>query len=85
MTPLIQNIFGETVYEGSVTEEASRVLTKYPAAATDTAHFLWLVMRERCPWVSLLPENRQMELKHMLRDIESLRRRKQEWRQDHEK
>jgi hypothetical protein len=83
--PLQQNIFGEEVYVGNVTEEVSRVLSIYPAAATDTAHFLWLILRNRCPWVAQLPEPRQMELQYMLRDVENLRRRKQEWRGNHEK
>jgi hypothetical protein len=82
---LQKNLFGEDLYVGTTAEETSRVLTKFPAAASNPSLFLWLVLKQRCPWIYQLPENRQTELKAFIQDTESLRRRRQEWRENNEK
>jgi|CXWL01.1.fsa_nt_gi hypothetical protein len=80
MTQLQTNIFGGTVFTGKRTNEVETLIEKYPLAATNTGLFFFAALREHCPWVSQLPEERQNELRAYCRGIESLRRRRQEGR-----
>lgn len=71
-------LFGERLYQGSDTKEVQKLLEKYPQAKDRPWLFFYLIMKERIPWVSQLSETQQLELKAFCRDLESLRRRRQE-------
>ena len=73
-------IDGNMEYVDTTVHEVREVLRKYPAAATDTGIFFYEALRERLPWVTQLPEERKIEMRKFCRDVESLRRRRQEQR-----
>lgn len=75
---LAPTLFGENLPVGTDSAEVRRILQKFPAGATNTGLFFYACMRDRLPWVAQLDEARQLELRAFCRDIESLRRRRQE-------
>ena len=77
---LQQNIFGENEWVGPTSSEVRNILEKYPAAVDDPSHFYFLCLKETCPWICQMPQEKIMELRHFCRDIESLRRRRQEFK-----
>ena len=72
------NLFGETLYRGTLTEEVARLTEKYPAALDDQALLNYFFLLERCPAIGQWPEARKNELRAACRDLDSLRRRRQE-------
>lgn len=77
-----QNIWGTFDNVGEHTSEAQRIVEKYPRSIEDPGLFLFNVLRERCPWVSQLEEQKQHSLREFMRDSMSLNRRRQELREN---
>ena len=74
------SITGEETWVGNDSQEIAKLLEKFPAAASNTGMFFYFALRERCPWIAQLSEDKQRDLKAFCRDTESLRRRRQEHR-----
>lgn len=73
-------IDGEDHYVGDTKTEVKHILEKYPAAQTDKGLFYYLCFIQNCVWIKQMPPEKQNEVRHFFRDIESLRRRSQEFR-----
>ncbi len=69
-------------HTGEHTAEAQRIVEKYPRSVEDPGLFLYNILKERCPWVVQLEEQKQHSLREMLRDTMSLNRRRQEIREN---
>lgn len=75
------SILGTWDTVGEHTAEAQRIVEKYPRSVEDPGLFLFNVLKERCPWVIQLEEQKQHSMREMLRDAMSLNRRRQELRE----
>lgn len=72
-------IDGEAHWVGTTKQEVTQILETYPAVVDDPGHFYFLCLKTSCPWICQLPSEKQGELRHFFRDVESLRRRRQEY------
>lgn len=77
-----QNIWGTFDTVGEHTAEAQRIVEKYPRSIEEPGLFLFNVLKERCPWVVQLEEQKQYSLRELFRDSMSLNRRRQEIREN---
>lgn len=73
-------LFGENLPNGNETAEVKRLIEKYPALIENRGHLYFYFLKERCPWVMQLPEERRNELKAFCMSIENVRRRSQDYR-----
>lgn len=82
MTTFQKDIFGhETAVTGDHTTEARRVLEAYPQIIDNPGHFLFLVAKNRYPWLGGLTEQQRNDLRQFFREVQSLDRRRQELRE----
>jgi hypothetical protein len=79
--PTIENLFGETVFVGKDTDEVRRICEKYPAAVDHPHLFFYFALKERYAWTHLLNEQQKHDLMDFCASLESLRRRRQEYRE----
>jgi hypothetical protein len=74
------NLFGENLPQGSATDDIKRLIEKYPAVIENRNLLYWFMLKDRCPFLSQLPENHRNELKAFCASIENIRRRAQDYR-----
>jgi hypothetical protein len=82
MTTYQTDLFGgETAVTGDHTTEARRVLQMYPQIIDNPGHFLFLVAKNRYPWLGGISEQQRNDLRQFFRETQSLDRRRQEHRE----
>ena len=77
-----ESMFGEPKYVGNDTRNVRQIIEKFPAVDHPDI-FFWTMMKHYCPALAQLPEHQQIELRAFCRDVERLRRRRQEYRAEH--
>ncbi len=74
------DIFGGTTHVGEHTAEARKILATYPHYAEDPGAFLFACLTDRYKWPKYLPEQQQRQFREFLKDVQSLDRRRQEYK-----